>query len=338
MHIPEYGWAVVDSFRVRHDTAKSRKVPVAKAYLERLTPATGSVKALLLTHWHEDHTAGAAELVAFYADSLEFVGLPPAFSARELGSYVAGLLGDDLAAKKVRDLLSVMTELDKLPDLHRLILVESVSVPLGTATCKIDCLSPSESDLRHHASSLACLDPKYTGPRPKVADVNSASVVMAVNCRDVRVLLGSDLDVGDGPNRGWHAVVKHYAHALAADLVKIPHHGSSTSYLEDAWRLHGSEGQPEGVVTPFPAAGKGEALPRPEILEKVAKHCSEVFLTSPAPARGGRKAGKVASKHTPFRTYTKKKALPIEAQGQVRYRWDGLRCVRQVFPPASARR
>jgi len=58
----------------------------------------------------------------------------------------------------------------------------------------------------------------------RLDDANLASTVLLVRVRDVRFLLTGD---AEGPEEDW--LVAHAGAALAADVLKVAHHGSATS-------------------------------------------------------------------------------------------------------------
>ena len=86
-------------------------------------------------------------------------------------------------------------------------------------------------------------------------DANAASTVLVARVRDVRVLLTGD---AEGPEEEW--LLARGPHALAADVLKVAHHGSATSTTApflDAVRprlalvsvgAHNSYGHPDAAV------------------------------------------------------------------------------------------
>jgi beta-lactamase superfamily II metal-dependent hydrolase len=68
VHVPGGYWFAVDSLRVRsdHEDAEGGKEPVVVHYLRLLK---AELRAFFITHWHEDHTAGAAEVLRAFASA-----------------------------------------------------------------------------------------------------------------------------------------------------------------------------------------------------------------------------------------------------------------------------
>ncbi len=85
--LPNGPWLVFDSFLVK---TKSGRRPVASEYLDALHVT--DVAGLFITHWHDDHTQGAAELLRKFAPTLQYIGLPSGFAEHQLASFIADLL------------------------------------------------------------------------------------------------------------------------------------------------------------------------------------------------------------------------------------------------------
>jgi hypothetical protein len=334
VHVPNGPWFVVDSFRVQGEAGP---VPVAVAYLRDMLKVA-DVYGVMITHWHDDHSAGAADVLRAFAPSLRVVGLPSAYGRRELASFAADLLPDPLGSRIIKDIVAVITELSEPATQHvrRIPLNDGAQLePPGNVVWKLSCLSPSMEDERHHFSTLLKFLPGYVGPAPHAYDVNSGCAVLRFEVGETVVMLCSDLDVGDGPQRGWRCIVQNHGARLRSDVVKVGHHGSSTAFHEAAWAAFGALGKPRGVITPFPA--NGGQLPRPEMVGRLVRVAEPLHLTAIG-KKHAKRAGKLLASDSPFQAYTPTSPRTFEAIGQVRYRqsW-GQREIRvEVFPPARA--
>ncbi len=85
---------------------------------------------------------------------------------------------------------------------------------------------PLGAALRDGDVTLRVLAPRYrraTAADP-VADINDDSLVVAIERAGRRILFAGDVE-GEGEER----LVDRFGDALAADIVKVPHHGSRTS-------------------------------------------------------------------------------------------------------------
>jgi hypothetical protein len=248
-----------------------RKSAVAHLYLNRL--GVRDLWGVFLTHWHLDHTDAAGDLLQAFAHSLKVVGLPPAFSRRELASFLASRLPDEATFAEVRDLTAVMDELAKNSAIHPVLLNDG-TVLAQNSMWRLDAIAPSMSDVQHQLQTLAAavvgtaIKGKY--------DVNACCAVLVLEVGSTRVLLGSDLANGETPAHGWNAIHQHHPHRLPSAAVKVAHHGSKTSQHNACWAQIANP-PPIAVVTPFPrterppAARQGRGLvPRPH--EPAAHH------------------------------------------------------------------
>lgn len=331
VHLPNDSWFVVDSFLVKGAAGRE---PVAVAYLKNAL-GVSSVDGVFLTHWHDDHTAGAAALLQTFAPSLRIVGVPSGYGKRELASFAADRLPFDLGSKLIRDLVAVFDVLatPELAAVRVVQLADGVQLePPGNNLWTLTALSPSFEDERHHFETLLSFLPGSTKPPPATYDVNSGCAVLRLETNDTVVMLCSDLDVGDSVRRGWRCIVQNHAARLKSDLVKVGHHGSVTAFLKDAWAAFGANAKPKAVITPFPAANG--RLPRPEMVERLAKVASPLHVTARARGSG---AGKLNASDNPFPSYVVTSPSALRDTGQVRYRRKaGESAVRvDVFPPAQ---
>jgi ribonuclease BN (tRNA processing enzyme) len=196
VHVPDDPprWFVVDSLGA---TVGGRKSAVAHLYLNRL--GVRDLWGVFLTHWHLDHTDAAGDLLQAFAHSLKVVGLPPAFSRRELASFLASRLPDEATFAEVRDLTAVMDELAKNSAIHPVLLNDG-TVLAQNSMWRLDAIAPSMSDVQHQLQTLAAavvgtaIKGKY--------DVNACCAVLVLEVGSTRVLLGSDLANGETPAHG----------------------------------------------------------------------------------------------------------------------------------------
>jgi hypothetical protein len=305
-------WLIVDSFVVG---SRPNYVPVSVEYFRQL--GVSDVFGFVVTHWHEDHTRGAAEVVQEYAASLQYVALPSAVNQRELASLLVDLLPDDRRFALVRDLAAVMSRLGdaNLGHIQRILLTGGVHLPTAGST-QFVALSPSFEDLRHQAATLLSYLPGWQGPQPRHYDVNSGCAVLRLSSGPFAVLLYSDLDVGMSDQHGIRCIVRNYSPQLRADIIKVGHHGSETAYHPPALQA-GQANLAAGAITPFPA--RGEPLPRRKKLLKYKQALRTLHVTA-APGISGTKAGKVPINDTPFAAYVKVVSRHLDGVGQIRYR------------------
>jgi|GEM_PF-4449043 len=319
VHVPNGPWFVVDSFRLKDRT------PVAVQYLRDLN--VSDVDSLTISHWHRDHTGGAAEVIAAFP-SLRLVVLPGAVGEREFSSFVSGMVAGTFAAhmrRQVEDIESVLETLRTRPLVQAAMASPNLDVSPRGATWSLRALSPSVDDVRADLGTLSRMSLGYSGPKPKAFDVNSGCTVLCLEVAGSRVLLSSDLDVGSGPTRGWHAIVQHFPWALDASVVKVGHHGSRTAFHPPAWATRPAVRF--AAITPYPA--RGGRLPRADMLRVHGGQVDRLFVSAKH-RKGSRRAGAVPLNATPFTTYTTTTIGALGDTGQVRFRVarDGTRTVR----------
>jgi len=332
VHVPGGAWFVVDSCNVRVGTDV---VPVAVAYLRDGLGVT-RLDSAFITHWHDDHTQGAGQLLQTFAESLRLVGLPGGFNQRELASFVKDLFPCQSTSRMVRGLLDVLTVLRTPAFDHTFIRMLSDGQDLAPTgvSWSLRALSPSLEDLRRQAASLMAWAPGAAGPALRSVDVNSACAVLLLDVEGFRVLFASDLDEGDSNRCGWRCIVQHYGSGIQSRILKIGHHGSSTAFCPAAIDAICGGGDTRGVLTPFPA--RGAPLPRESDIRRYRPRLQSLHQTASAKCRA--RAGAVALKYTPFSAYLSNAPVPLQSIGQVRYRWvpGSLGPTVQTFPPARA--
>jgi hypothetical protein len=327
LHIPGAGWYVVDSFTVRRGASI---VPVATHYLRDLL-GVDRLAGVLLTHWHEDHTEGARELLESFTGGVGLVGLPRAFSTPELATFVGAYIRQESGFRPVRDLLQVMDFLDGNGAVQRLLLGEGVQLAPRGAACSLEALSPSVEDERRLLSAIAAILPSATTKNTTRLNVNAGCAVLRIEYGELRIILASDLDAGDHNQVGWRHIVAQNHGALRAHVATIGHHGSPTAYHEEAWREIGDPANTVAISTLFPA--KSKPLPREQVLEKVRKHTRCVLLTG-HPGANVKSSVSVPKKHLPFSSYSPLHVAGDPGQVRIRYSSGVTLPSLEVFPPA----
>ncbi|MBK8698021.1 MAG: MBL fold metallo-hydrolase [Deltaproteobacteria bacterium] len=220
IHVPNGPWFIVDSFRALNG---SRKEPVAVAYLRDVIKTT-DVYGLFLTHWHDDHTAGAGDVIRAFASSLKMVGLPDGYGKRELASLMADRLPDSLRSSMIVDIVDVTSALREPASQNierRTLIAGSVVSPRQGSAWTLEALSPSMDDQADHFATILKFLPSYSGTVPESYDVNSGCAVLHLSVSGMSVMLSSDLDIGSDDDRGWRCIVKHRGGAIASSIVRL---------------------------------------------------------------------------------------------------------------------
>lgn len=275
---------VVDS--CRHPISKTS---VALDFLRaRGVNLSTQVKLIVLTHWHDDHIAGARELVNA-CDSATVV-FSQAMTSSEFAELV-NLYGDTsgLPAPKKRSLVEFRGIVEILKDrkakgLPRyLVLGKADTVLFKSDECEVHCLSPSDDAVVKATAEFAKMVPKYMRQRVVLhaKHPNHNSVALWVNwVRPVQLdlLLGADLEMTADKNMGWDGVLKTVAiKGRKASVVKVPHHGSITGHSPDLWANHVIE-KSTGIVTTF---NRGKSpLPTTADVARLKALCATLISTT----------------------------------------------------------
>ena len=327
LHIPSAGWYVVDSFSIKR--ARS-VVPVATYYLREVLNVD-RLAGLLLTHWHEDHTEGARDLLESFPTGVGLVGLPGAYSTRELTTFAGAYIRQETAFRPVRDLLEVMDFLEKNQAVRTRILNEGVQIAPRGAAWSFEALSPSVEDQRRLLAAIAAVLPLAAPKNKTRLNSNAGCAVLRIEFGGLRIMISSDLEAGDDDRVGWRHIVSQNTGSLRAHVATIGHHGSPSAYLDEAWTEMGDLASTIAISTLFPA--RSGSLPREQVLRKVRQRSHRILLTG-RPGSNVKSAVLVPKKHLPFSSYSPVHTAGDPGQVRLRYRSGMTLPNLEIFPPA----
>lgn len=238
--LPGHGWILVDGCRASNG-AVGTDLPLL-ALRERFNRgAADAVEWMVLTHPHEDHSAGFAEIVN-------------AVEPRRIG--IAGL---ETLAPSLIDMVAAGTPETTLTELRKR---EALAACLAMQSWEqrnarlVDRLCDGKS-LCTTPVSLHVRAPDADGMRALLAEgwerlkprVNSLSVVLELRWDALRLVFGGDLPVSPGLGTGWDTVVEAHPHLRGAHGVKIPHHASRSALHDEL--LSGHDASAVWWVTPY---------------------------------------------------------------------------------------
>lgn len=315
LHLGHQRWMVVDSCR-----GPSRR-PIALEYLRSIDVNFTLVSDIVVTHWHDDHHDGAADLLDACAEArLWCSSALRTAEFKTLAGAARHRIADGTGVDELADVLAVVGKRRKKgarkagtgPEwlAARTLLVRSDST-------HVLALSPSSTEQTLARQEIAELIPQFdSGKRRLVSRMpNHVSVVLHVRVGDHVVLLGSDLETGTDPGIGWTGVA-HVADDLACErchILKVPHHGSPTGHSDTLWKqLVATESH--AVVTPFRSCG----LPSDGDLNRLLAHTGELAATAPTSAK--KLKPRPASVEKTMRRHTKSRKAISAGLGHVRYR------------------
>lgn len=333
IHLGDGHWMVIDSCSI---DKKSRE-PVASHYLRSigLDPAE-CIQEVVISHWHDDHTGGAAALVeqcpkafVYYSAAIntdEFRTLTELLATR--GRIVDRNNNGISEMAEVLRTLAARARKDKYYVSHhfRPVIVNRELLSLTTSGHKVIVRALSPSDV---AFNLAMRDlqkltpadgtPTRRLPRPKR---NPMAVALWIEFGDRAVLLGSDLEEQGTPHTGWSVVVSEHRARGKAAVFKIPHHGSVTGHYEAVWSEMLIK-QPIAFTTTYSCSG----LPKRDDIDRIKRYTDTFACTTvprstlpkrdPAVERAMRE---VAPKRRPLRGEMGHIQVRLRADGSVQMR------------------
>lgn len=226
IHIGDGRWVVVDSFR----DAAGR--PIAETYLAELT-GDHRVAAVVLTHWDDDHTKGASDLIKSFEP--EEVWIPAVLNNDEAFEFAYAHTEAEPTRRiplGLREFVAVTDALDERPGVTAFAM-PGRSVLEGRSPTVLRFLSPHDEVVKQGFKALGITQRAGFGeiasPRP-----NDTCSVLWVERGGGNALLGADLE---DSRWGWKQIVSRRERtAQSANLVKVPHHGSPDAHNEDVYR------------------------------------------------------------------------------------------------------
>lgn len=273
VHLGDDSWLIVDSFN------GPGGVPVAADYLEGLGVTEDRVKAIVISHFDIDHYRGVDKLVDQYSDA--HLHVTAAIDRR----WFERLLDVDPDDETLGDLAAaIATARHRAPpgSDSRLRQVSPGMTIMDGHHSKVVAIAPT-----HHAVNdvdaeiAAALGAFEDGTTPEVRRAlsrdNHSSIVLDIQAFGHHVLLGADLETT--PERfGWRTVRDRTQETErpASELVKVPHHGSSSSHDENLEEL--CIDSPVLLVAP----NSNHQLPREEDVQRLCGWGSTSWQAAPS--------------------------------------------------------
>ena len=307
VHVGHGRWILVDSFLMPNGE------PVLPFYLGACgIDAGNAVDAVLFTHWHDDHVAGAARVAEICSKAR--IAVPGILFKPEFQMLLRDLDGaEERSTKSVREFARMMALLDKQERSPRFCCAErTIRSRERTPLYKFEALSPSDEDQTSMLHDLrAWLDLGVFRGRP---DRNGAAVASVIDVGGELILLGSDLEIR-GPRSGWQAAYADAWHERGrASVFKIPHHGSANAHHPPIWRemlmpnVH-------SVLTPW---NLGAKLPTEADVRRIIEATPSAYAASPL--RPGKKRRRGSMLQSRLRKLGYRPQGPNLEVGQVRLR------------------
>ena len=296
LHLSAGNWMVVDS------CCLSSGRPVALEYLESLgVDVATQVKSLVITHWHDDHIRGMADLLR-EAKSAKFA-CSSALQCKEFFTLVLAKKGIKLVEhssgiSEFSEILDVLQEraggrFAVGPDtwVREGLRLYSQSTPYFA---EVHGLSPSDQTITDAIGKFAKLMPV---PRKSIRQFpnlgpNDTSVALLVRTLNFGILLGADLERGRSSRCGWQAVVTSQNRPQdRSSIFKVAHHGSSNGDLDDIWTNLLTK-NPFVMVTPYSRSD----LPSTSDVARLKRRANEIYCTAWPASFPSRRRGRAVEK------------------------------------------
>jgi hypothetical protein len=282
VHLGENNWLLIDSC-LEPDT----KRPAAQIYLERIRVGATQVRAIVASHWHDDHVRGLSELAACWpAAELQISAV---FSNREARAFLAAYNERNAAPKLTRgtkELFDAVANRDVTYFVHQRHEILDLKLAGGARTVSVKAFSPTQAAFASCIARMASYIPgqpeaEAIGHAPELGP-NYEAVVVHVDWGGEAVLLGADMQ--DHSQFGWGAIVNDAwcSARRTAGAYKASHHGSSSGDNAQIWT---SLLQPLPVVFMTPFNWGRHRLPTNADRKRIKALASRALITSGASRR-----------------------------------------------------
>ena len=276
IHLGEENWMLVDSC-----LEPFTSTPAASSYLDQIGISVDRVRAIVASHWHDDHVRGISGLASKYGKAEFF--LSTVFNDKEAGAFLAAYSGK-AAPGQVRgttELFNLISGRDSVAYVHHRSMILELN-QLGRQI-RATAYSPLPGAFAQALAHMAEYLPRRGGGSPisHAPDLkpNVEAVAIHIDFGDDAILLGSDLE--EHAANGWTAIVanKWSGNRRKASAFKVAHHGSYTGDAPGIWSNLLLE-EPLAVLTPF-NLGK-HSLPSEADKARLRSKTSRLYTSSGA--------------------------------------------------------
>jgi len=285
VHIGQGNWLLVDSCRQGKDD-----LPAHISYLQSIgVDLSKAVKLFVITHWHDDHIDGAAEVVKQCSEAK--IAISSALSAQEflktLSIYNRNDYWLDRDKSGIREFGMVLENIKKRnrhgQNGFSLVRTHSDQILYRSDDCSICAISPSDKSIDRTIGEFSEIweqisrgEQRLSFPSPHQ---NHDSIALWIRYKDQRILLGSDLEVTNDSDTGWAAVLKiNQFPDGKSQVFKIPHHGSPNGDCAEVWETLVSPENPFLAVTSY-SRGRTQR-PSDEDLWRLMERTTNLYSTS----------------------------------------------------------
>ncbi len=275
IHVGNNEWVIVDSC-----VAPKSKENLPLKYLSSLgIEVSEKVKLVICTHWHDDHIRGMSEII-MNCPAAKFC------MANQLDMEKFLLFAQVESAKG--KFSSSTSEFNKCIELiktrkNNIIITASQDRKIfKNDSSSIYSLSPSDEIIKNFNIEISTrLNPTILNRKYIIDTPNEKSIVLLIQFTKHSILLGSDMEISDSPDKGWLCILDKSTIINSQpnpSFFKIPHHGSKNGYEPRIWK-EVLEKNPLSAITPW---NKNRKLPSEEMIDKYKEHTDRIYSTASA--------------------------------------------------------
>lgn len=275
-HLGAGEWLVVDSC-----VDQRRRTHPALEYLASLgVDAASAVRAIVATHWHDDHVRGLSDLV-LACPSARFscsVALRDSEFLEVVGRLDRPTAQRTSGLREMRRTFDILDGRAGFGPVRWALADRPIFRRDNGPAASVVALSPSDEEYSSAMSRFGLLSGEVDrGGRVAARGPNHTAVVLLVEVGESSVLLGADLEETPNPTTGWTVIIDSQTRPRArAESFKVPHHGSETAHQPLVWDQLLAE--PVALLTPF---RRGRVrLPTPVMIEEIKSRSSSAFVTA----------------------------------------------------------
>lgn len=286
VHLGNGNWVVVDSCLYERE-------PVAIAYLRALglNPAR-SIKAVIATHWHDDHYKGLSQILANAPDA--HIWISSVLTNSEFLRFAMRVKKNktSVAGHKLDEFLNIIDDIRRrrsdgqltfgFANSRTAIYRVDRSVSGHGHPCEIMALSPSHGDISEFLERIVANTPRARQTKRAVASPspNRASIATFISIGPLGIVLGADVENSGLTTAGWEAILGlHNLQPFGprASLYKVSHHGSENAHNPAVWD-NLLTANPLVVLTPWRKGGR--RLPTANGARNILQLSQDAFITA----------------------------------------------------------
>ncbi len=324
IHLGNNEWIVVDSF-----IDYLNKRAVALNYLDKIKIDYSAVKAIVATHWHDDHIRGLSEVMVSCKNA-EFI-CSSAIKSKDFREFIFS--DSDLIEGRSGnyELRKILEELAKRKGTAKFALENRIL--FNNQLYQIYSLSPSDHAMLLALKEITYLLPKEAQPRKGIPHIhpNHTGIVLLIVINGKGILLGADLEEKGDNRMGWTKIINSQERPkIKSDNFKIPHHGSVTAHHEGIW-VSLLEKEPLSFLTSFIMGDR--VLPKKADINRILSYTSNAWITTNPNERKKSIKREPMIEKTIKQTVKYIRALPDS--GHIRIRFDSKeKCETELFGSA----